>query len=165
MTDLRMATPREFSRLDLVLEGGDLALDRSFSTPALVSLYTDALAQVEDPRPDAGGDRRGWWAEAVLVGESEEVWGSRLWLLERSKLTTGTLGDAEVYAREGLRWLVDRGIAERVDVVASRLDLSTLLLEVELVRGEASSRAELWEETAALRLELGPARLELLAIP
>lgn len=165
MTDLLLAAPTEFSRLDLVLEGGDLVLDDSLVTPTLASLYTDALAFPEDPLPDDGDDRRGWWAEALLVGESDEVWGSRLWLLERAKLTNQRLGDAEVYAREALRWLVDRGIAERVEVTASRLDRHVLLLEVRLVRGDAAARAELWESTRELDIGLGPSRVELLAVP
>lgn len=165
MTDLLLRTPLDYSRLDLVLEGGDLALDLTFETPALASLFTDALALAEDELPDGGGDRRGWWAEAMLTGEDEEVFGSRLWLLERQTLTNARLGDAEVYTREALQWLVDRGVAERVDVQASRLDRSVLLLLVQLVRGAATSRAELWTGTEALRVDLGPARLSLLAIP
>lgn len=165
MTDLLLRAPRDFARLDLVLEGGDLVLDPSLATASLASVFTDALAAPEDPLPDAGDDRRGWWAEALLVGELGEVWGSRLWLLSRSKLTNRTLADAEVYAREAFRWFLDRGIADRVEVSASRLDSSVLLLEVTLVRGEATSRAELWEETAQLSIGVGPARLELLAIP
>lgn len=166
MTDLLMRAPQDFAPLDLVLEGGDLVLDHTFETPALVSLFTDALAFPEDELPDAGTDRRGWWAEALLVGESEEVWGSRLWLLGRAKLTNETLGDAEVYAREAFRWLLDRGIAERIDVTASRLDRAVLLLEVTIVRGAATARAELWESTTEeLRVNLGPSRISLLAIP
>jgi len=166
MTDLLLRAPANFSRLDLVLEAGDLAIDETLRTPALCSLFTDALALEEDGLPDDGGDRRGWWAEALLTGEAAEVWGSRLWLLERSTLTNARLGDAEVYAREAFRWLIDRGALERADVQASRLDSSTLLLTVELVRGESAARAELWEGTAEdLRIDLGPVRVELLAIP
>lgn len=163
MTDLRMRS--DGASLDLVLEAGDLALDETFETPLLVSLFTDALARAEDPLPDDGEDRRGWWAEALQVGEDEEHWGSRLWLLQRATLTTQTLGDAEVYAREGLDWLLERGVVGRVDVVASRLDLTVLLLEVLLVRGEATQRAELWEGTERLQVAVGPSRLSVLAIP
>jgi phage gp46-like protein len=164
MTDLLMAASSA-GKLDLVLEAGDLALDESLRTPALVSLFTDALALAEDELPDAGTDRRGWWAEALLVGEGEETWGARLWLLERSTITNRRLADAEVYGREALRWLLDRQIAERVDVTASRLDTTRILLEVSLVRGDAPARAELWEATERLELVLGPTRFSLLAIP
>lgn len=164
MTDLRLAVGDGIGKLDLVVEEGDLALDDSFATPALASLFTDSLAHAEDELP-GGTERRGWWAEAILPGEETEAWGCRLWLLERAKLTNDTLGSAEVYAREGLRWLVDRGIVDRVDVAASRLDGSTLFLEVVLVHGEATERAELWEGTTELDLPVGPARVSILAVP
>lgn len=165
MSDLRLHAPGEFTRLDLELEGGDLALDESLATAALASLFTDALARAEDALP-AEGDRRGWWAEALAPGERDEVFGSRLWLLlERSKLTRQALLDAEVYAREALQWLVDRGVLARVEATASRLDTSAMLLEVVLVRGQATARPELWAGTLRLALPIGPARLELLAVP
>jgi phage gp46-like protein len=163
MTDLLLEEDEH--RLDLVLEGGDLALDPGLGTPVLASLFTDALALAEDDLPGGDEDRRGWWAEALLTGEAAEVWGSRLWLLERAKLTTQRLGDAEVYTREGLRWLVEREIAERVDVVASRLDRTTLFLEVSIVRGAARQRGEVWEGTLELDIPVGPARLSVLAVP
>lgn len=151
--------------LDLAIAGGDLDLDEGFATALLVSLFTDALAGAEDELPDLGTDRRGWWGDAVLPGEGDLPFGSRLWLLNRSKLTTGTLGDAEVYAREGLAWLVEGGIAETLEIQASRLDGTSLLLNARLVRGEAVNRAELWAEVERLDVQLGPARLSVLAIP
>jgi len=163
MTDLLMEASDGV--LDLAIAGGDLALDEGFGTALLVSLFTDALAGPEDELPDLGTDRRGWWGEAVLQGEGDLPWGSRLWLLGRAKLTTQTLGDAEVYAREGLAWLVEGGVAESLEVAAARLDGKTLYLTVRLVRGEAVNRAELWAEVERLDVELGPTRLSVLAIP
>lgn len=167
MTDLQLRAPTEFTRLDLELEGGDLKLDESLATACLASLFTDALAGREDELPGgAGGDRRGWWAEALQPGEQDEPHGSRLWLLlERGKLTNPTLRSLEVFAREALQWLVDRGVVGRVEVVASRLDSAAALLEVRLVRGQATARPELWAGTERLSFPLGPARLELLAVP
>lgn len=165
MTDLRLAAAEDGSKLDLVLEGNDLALDLTLVTPSLASLFTDARAALEDELPGRDDDRRGWWAEALLPGEEAELFGSKLWLLERAKLTNDTLGSAEVYAREAFAWLLERGIVERVDAVASRLDVYAMLLEVTLVRGNATARPELWDETAKLSLTLGRTRFQLLAIP
>lgn len=151
--------------LDLSIAGGDLALDEGFGTALLASLFTDAQAGPEDELPDLGTDRRGWWAEAVLPGEGDLPWGSRLWLLGRAKITTATLGDAEVYAREALAWLLEGGVADDVEVAAARLDGTSVYLTVRLVRGEARNRAELWAEVERLDVELGPTRLSVLAIP
>lgn len=67
---------------DLVIEGGDLALDQGLQTKILLSLFTDRRVgpkeNLEDPQ-----DLRGWWAR--------EDFGSRLWLLGRAKATKENL--------------------------------------------------------------------------
>lgn len=77
----------------------------------LISLFTWRRATDDDPVPD-GANRQGWWADPTL--------GSRLWLLKRAKLTPKTLGTARRYVEEALQWLVDEGIASRVEVTAER---------------------------------------------
>ena len=57
------------------------------------------------------------------------------------------------------------GIAERVEASASRLDLGVLFLEVRLVRGSATERADLWEAELASTLDVGPTRFRLVAVP
>lgn len=151
--------------LDLVVEGGDLRPESGLRTAVLISLFSDGLAEADDELPDSGSDRRGWWAAQVLEADRGDFFGSRLWLLERSKLRNETLVAAEEYAREALAWLVRAGIAERVDVTATRLDVSTLLLEVRVVRGEAVERADLWRAELEADVELGPTRFRLVAVP
>ena len=151
--------------LDLVLEEGDLRPEDGLRTALLVSLFSDGLADADDPLPDSGSDRRGWWAAEVLEADRAIGWGSRLWLLERSKLTNATLVAAEEYALDALSWLVRAGIAERVEASASRLDLGVLFLEVRLVRGSATERADLWEAELASTLDVGPTRFRLVAVP
>lgn len=151
--------------LDLVLEAGDLKLEHGLRTAVLVSLFTDATADADDELPDASGDRRGWWAEGLLAEDRGDQFGSLLWLLERSKLSDDVLVAAEEHVRASLDWLRRAGIAERVEVSSSRLDRSTLFLEVRLVRGEAVERADLWTAEFAAELEVGPARFRLVAVP
>lgn len=150
---------------DLVLEGGDLRLEDGLRTAVFVSLFSDGLADEDDELPDGGPDRRGWWAEEVLEEDRGDAFGSKLWLLERAKLLDSTLVRAEQHVREALAWMLRAGIAERVEVAASRLDRTTMLLEVRLVRGNASERADLWTAELAADLEVGPARFRLVAVP
>lgn len=105
---------------DLALtEGGALARDDGLRTAVLLSLFCDARAAPDDPVPDPlNPDRRGWIGD-VLAPVDGDRWGSRLWLLAREKQTEATRRRAELYAREALAWLVEDGLAARVEVEAA----------------------------------------------
>lgn len=150
--------------IDLVVEDGDLRLEAGLFTACLVSLFSDGLAAADDELPD-GVDRRGWWAGEVTPDDRGDFFGSRLWLLERSTLANATLAAAEAHGREALEWLVREGIAERVEVTASRLDRTTLFLSVQVVRGSATARRDLWTAQLAASVAVGPTRFSLVAIP
>lgn len=151
--------------LDVEVVAGDLRTEDGLATAILVSLFSDGLARTEDPLPDGGPDRRGWWAGNVLERDRGDEHGSRLWLLERERLSDEVLVRAEEYARDALSWLVRGGIAERIDAAASRLDLGTMLLQVTITRGAARERADLWVAELSRSLTIGPARFELVAVP
>lgn len=133
---------------DLVISGGDLVADDGLRTAILLSLFCDARAHDDDGF--LPGDRRGWWADEYLENEGDEI-GSRLWLLQREKRTNETLLRAREYAREALQWLVDDGVATRVDVVA-QFHGSALNLEIALLKPEGLERfsfSDVWNAEAA----------------
>lgn len=137
---------------DLSLDGPDLATDDGLETAVIISLFTDRRADSDDALPGEGdGDRRGWWGDALPMIEGHRI-GSRLWLLGREKVTTETLRRAEEYGREALAWLLDLGIASRIEALAeaqgSRL---ALRLTVHRPKGDALSWSydNLWEGQAA----------------
>ena len=106
-----------------------LESDADLDTAVIISLFTDRLANPDDPIPDANGsvtpDRRGWWGDqAPTVNDSgtatvDNRIGSRLWLLTREKRLPKVLQDARTYAEEALQWLIDDGVAAAVDVSSS----------------------------------------------
>lgn len=151
--------------LDLALEAGDLKLENGLLTAVLVSLFSDGLAAADDELPDGGTERRGWWGAEVLDQDRGQGHGSLLWLLERSVLTNETLARAEEYARDALAWLVRARIAQRVTASAQRLDTTTALLSVEIMRGDATERADLWAAQLSASLDVGPTRFVLVAVP
>lgn len=106
-------------RLDWTMSGGDLAADRGLRSRVATSLFTDALAATDDAIPDGTDDRRGWWGDLPVGEDDAAPIGSRLWLLSREKVTETTRLRAEAYAADALAWMLDRGIAQRVDVAAS----------------------------------------------
>lgn len=112
----------------------------------LISLFTWRRANASDNV--ALPDRQGWWGDAFADQVGDRI-GSRLWLLQREKLTAETLRRAQDYATEALAWLIDDGLASRVDVTAERIS-SGLALGVVVYRAEGGRMTldlnEFWDE-------------------
>lgn len=143
MTDLALVWNVAESRADLALAGGALLLDDGLRTAVLISLMTDATARDDDAIDDGpAGDRRGWWGDVPLAGETTRPIGSRLWLLRRTKATEGTRLRALTMAREALAWMVQDGICQRIDIEAELQGNppDRLAFGITLRRGGASPR-------------------------
>lgn len=89
----------------------------------IISLFTWRRARPDDDLP--GDLRMGWWGDSVPEIPLDRI-GSRLWLLSRAKLTAETVARAKEYAEEALAWLIEDGVAARVDVESERIGLYTL---------------------------------------
>lgn len=88
----------DYNVFDLALNTSlDLATDSSLDTAIVISLFTD--------RYDRQSQQGGWWGDNYV--DSPNTLGSRLWLLNKSKIDVQTLRNAENYAREALQWLLD----------------------------------------------------------
>lgn len=117
MSDVALSWSADAGAWDVSVEANDLATDAGLRTAVLLSLFTDRRAEPGDDLPVSESDRRGWWADAFPI-EDDDRYGSRLWLLARSKQTTVVLTRAQEYAKESLQWLITDSIASRVDVTA-----------------------------------------------
>ncbi|MFP3944636.1 MAG: phage GP46 family protein [Alphaproteobacteria bacterium] len=115
MTDVALKYDPLTQAFDIAVSEGDLVTDEGLRTAVIVSLFTDARTSGEDDDVP-GTDKGGWWGEKLEDGNSR--WGSRLWLLRRAKLTAGLPRLVEEWAAEALAWMVDQGVAERVEAVA-----------------------------------------------
>jgi phage gp46-like protein len=146
MTDIRIANvvAEEAVTLDFLLTPpGDLDTSNELATAVMVALGTNARAKADDELPDPDSDdRRGWWADT----EAEQVWGgwpigSRLWLLERTKITGpearsgSTVARVERYIREALAPLREKRIVTRIVVTAQRNGVEGISADVTLYRG------------------------------
>ena len=69
-------------QMNIIVEG-DL-VDSSVAELVLISLFTDSRASDSDELPDGSNDLRGWPGDTY----STSVWGGKLWLLKREKLTS-----------------------------------------------------------------------------
>ncbi len=99
------------------VQGPALLADDGLATSIVLSLFTDRVAEPGDMLPGGPTGRRGWWGDAYADVPGDRI-GSRLWLLVREKVQPAVLRRAELYAKEALQWLVDDGVASRVDVLA-----------------------------------------------
>lgn len=83
---------------------GDAQITNFIDSAISISFGTNQRVESVD-RPD-----NGWWGEELL---GENI-GSKLYLLDRSKVTEATLKLAEDYALEAVQWLVDEGYIEEI---------------------------------------------------
>ncbi len=93
----------------------------------MISLYTWRRATSDDPVDDE--ELYGWWGDSYPAIADDRI-GSRLWLLRRVKLTPATQRDAEFYADEALRWLLDDGHVIGIEISSEKIDISRLNLIV-----------------------------------
>lgn len=117
---------------DLIIENGDLKPDNGLETPALISLFSDRRVTVEQ-LPPAEKDRKGWWAD--LISEPiEDLIGSRLWSIERSKVSDNTAIEIESMLNEAFQWMIDDGIAASIIVNAEIIGLNDAKGTIQIFR-------------------------------
>ena len=89
------------------------------------SLFSDARVSLEElPRGDT--DRRGWWGD-TFAEVKNDVWGSKMWLAERAKLTVDpnvpgvNLATLRKWTAESLQHMIDDGVIVALDIVTERV--------------------------------------------
>lgn len=113
-TDIKTVWNVQQSSGDWEMSGADLLSGDDLATAVLISWFTDGVALPDDVIPDGTDDKRGWWGDA---GQDFTI-GSRLWLLERSKLTPAIAKEAQDYGMEALQWLIADGVVAKIAVAA-----------------------------------------------
>nr|DAW54888.1 MAG TPA: hypothetical protein [Caudoviricetes sp.] len=117
--------------MELMINGREADLS-DFEADELAQAVLISLFSWRKSNPDDGidaPDRQGWWGDTYAVVPGDRI-GSRLWLLQREKVTAETIRRAEAYAKEGLQWLIDDRMASRIDVTASRDAVDRIALNV-----------------------------------
>jgi phage gp46-like protein len=148
MPDIRLVQNVEFPKYSvtvdwLLLPDGTLDETQALATAIVVALGTDRTADINDQLPDPDDtDRRGWWGDF----DSEEIWdgwpiGSRLWLLQRDKITGSgaqrgpTTVRVENYITEAIQPFLERRIGSHLFVQATRHGDSRIDALVRIYRG------------------------------
>lgn len=99
----------------------------------IISLFTWRRAGRDDDAPQIFG----WWGDTWPAVQNDRT-GSRLYLLRRSKLTNKTPQLARDYAREALAWMVEDGVASRLDINAVRTGTDSLTLAITIYQRDGN---------------------------
>ena len=133
----------------IVVDGRTLSLGMTPEDPlvraVIVSLFTWRRARPDDTTE---GPRMGWWGDTTSAVTNDRI-GSRLWLLAREKVLPATINRAREYARESLEWLIEDGLASRVEVAAERRGTDGIALAATIYRSDGRPLVlrfdDLWE--------------------
>ncbi|MDM5132902.1 phage GP46 family protein [Aeromonas piscicola] len=138
----------ETGRGDIEITSAGLRQDDGLATLVLQILFTDARADPSDVLPDGTNDRRGWIGDTF----ADEPWGSKLWLLDRSKLTTDVRNKAVTYAQTALERHLKPDYAKQVVVTGAIPQFQMLQLDIAITRPDGSvmtlSIKQRWEAQA-----------------
>lgn len=125
--------------LTVTIDGQTIKLGLDSTQPlvraVIVSLFTWRRANADDKLP--ADQRMGWWGDTFPTVPNDRI-GSKLWLLSRAKLLPETVNQAREFAAEALQWLVEDGVAARVDVEAERKGLQTLALACRFYKSDGT---------------------------
>ncbi len=109
----------------------------------VISLFTWRRAEPDD-RTDSP---MGWWGDTWPTVQNDR-YGSRLWLLRREKLTNQLINQIRNYITEALNWMIDDGVAKRIDVHVQRTGINEVGNKITIWRGESPvvvSFADFWK--------------------
>jgi phage gp46-like protein len=115
--DIKLTYDSDLMEFDASITDGDIDRDDGLETAVFISLFTDMRARIDDDFDN--DDRRGWWGDQTSNYSGDQI-GSRLWLLDRSKTTVENIKLAKIYIEEALAWLVEDGVAKKVEALAER---------------------------------------------
>ncbi|WP_449567102.1 phage GP46 family protein [Lelliottia nimipressuralis] len=99
----------------------------------IISLFSWRRANPDDNAPVP----MGWWGDTYPTITGDRI-GSRLWLLGREKIINNTLNRARDYAIEALQWLIDDGVAARVEASAVRSGMDEAQLTIDIYQQDGS---------------------------
>ncbi|MGU5699474.1 phage GP46 family protein [Aeromonas allosaccharophila] len=124
----------ETGRGDIEITSAGLRQDDGLETLVLQVLFTDARADDSDVLPDGTGDKRGWIGDTF----ADQPWGSKLWLLDRSKLNTDVRNKAVTYAQTALDAHLKPDYASKIVVTGSIPQFQMLRLIIAITRPDVT---------------------------
>jgi len=127
-------------------ETGDLATTEGFDTALKMSLFEERRADRTEVVP--AENRRGWWGNELFDTLEFEI-GSKLWLIDQTRLTQETLNKAIDFVQSATSWLVTDEHLNEVRV-SGVLRPETIILTIDLLRDGSRTESfsfDIWEKT------------------
>jgi len=125
---------------------GDLQTVEGFDTALKMSLFEERRADRTEVVP--AENRRGWWGNELFDQVAFEI-GSKLWLIDQTRLTQETLNKAIDYVQQALIWLVEDLHLNEVRV-SGVLKPETIILTIDLLRDGSRTDSfsfDIWSAT------------------
>lgn len=144
MGDL-MLQRRNDGYFDLFFDGGDLLTGESLENAVIISIGSISRLAGREFTAELHDD--GWWGEST---NEDDSWGAELQALVPGKSVPNVELRARQSVQEALKWIVDDGIAEKIDVSAVASSES-LDLSIDITRGGTVENYRynvLWSEVA-----------------
>lgn len=116
---------------DIPMVNGDLATIDGLETALGTSVFTDKRADA-GVVPEAF-NRRGWGGNILTKIVNFEL-GSVMWLLEQSRLDQDALNRSKDYIQDALQWALTTGVADTIDVSATKTGEQEAKLDVSLFK-------------------------------
>ncbi len=153
MTDIAFIFNGPESDLSVLLD--ELNTDEGLQTAVSISLFSDRRASPDDVLSDLDlfegrNDKRGCWLDAYPEVEGDLI-GSRLWLLHREKSQQAVINRAGGMIAEALQWMIDDGVASRIESNVFFIDQARLCLVIEITRPLFANRQN---DAVSLRFEI-----------
>lgn len=150
--DIKLQYDSILNEGDITCDSGDLLREEGIATAVLISLFTDRRAD-EDDLLDDPTEMRGWWGDQTSADANDKL-GSRLWLLERATVSQKNMVKAKGYITEALQWLIDDGIAQKINVTVGRQPLinntgEALAFSVEILKKDGNLEAFTFDDVWA----------------
>ncbi|HGF8924923.1 TPA: phage GP46 family protein [Yersinia enterocolitica] len=101
----------------------------------IISLFTWRRADPDDDSEQP----MGWWGDSYPTIQNDRI-GSRIYLLQRTTLTSKTVELARGYLEQALAWLKDDGVVSRITINVQRHGTEILTAEITLYRNDGSSQ-------------------------
>lgn len=107
----------------------------SLTRAVIISLFTWRRADPDDDSEQP----MGWWGDSYPTIQNDRI-GSRIYLLQRTTLTSKTVELARGYLEQALAWLKDDGVVSRIAINVQRRGTDILTAEITLYRNDGSSQ-------------------------
>lgn len=131
---------------DIVTDDTDLLSDDGLETAVAISLFTDARVN-DEQLPYLETNKRGWWGDLFSIEDQDKI-GSRIWTLDRSKVTNETLNRMNEFCLESLEWMKEDGIADEIGIDSIYNEEKHLITSISINRPDGLTErfSVLWDK-------------------